>query len=99
MNTPPRHQRPLTMNEALFFGFLVHRFYKAQETKQVTKNGYFPFPFNACYDDTPLGLDQQVKALDGLKSRGYIKTKLHRRTGVTFYKLIVDRLLRNLRCR
>lgn len=99
MNTLARYKRPLSLNEALFFGFLVHRFYLAQQQRKLLKNSFFPVPFNACYEETPMGLDQQVAALDGLKSRGYIKTKLHRRTGITFYKIFVDRFLHDVRCR
>jgi len=79
------------------YGFLVHRYSHAVKNKQLRSDGYFPITFSDRFLHAPLDLELQDDALISLQKRGYVKVKTTQANGKRFYKLFVDKLLRDVR--
>ena len=78
-------------------GYLVHRFSHAAHDAQVRADGGFHVSLNERFHHAPLDLEEQDEALLSLHRRGYVKIARNPSSGKRFYKLAIDKLLRDMR--
>jgi len=97
MGKTPFHRQAMGLDEAVMYGYLVHKYSEAVMQKRLRSDGFFYVSLNDRFHHAPLDLDLQDTALIALQKRGYIKVKTNQSTGKRYYKLFVDKLLRDVR--
>lgn len=97
MPKTPFHRQPITLDESVMFGYLVHKYSEAAKAKTLKTDGSFFLSLAERFHHAPLDLDIQDVALEGLKKRGYVKIKHKKSSGKRYYKLFVDKLLRDVK--
>ncbi len=78
------------------FGYLVHKYSEAAKAQKLRNDGSFYLSLAERFHTAPLDLEIQDSALIDLQKRGYIKIKHKKSSGKRFYKLFVDKLLRDV---
>jgi hypothetical protein len=86
---------PLTLDEALLFGFFVHQHSEAASYDLLDTEGYFRVSQQQL-EKLPLDDMQQQKAFNGLIIRGYVAEKINISSNSKTYKVYVDALLADI---
>lgn len=97
MGKTPFSRQPMSLDEAIMYGFLVHRYSHAVKNKKLRSDGYFEVSFSERFLHAPLDLELQDEVLVTLQKRGYVKIKCSKNSHKRHYKIFVDKLLRDIR--
>jgi len=90
------HRQPITLDESVMFGYLVHKYAEAAKAQKLKSDGSFYLSLAERFHTAPLDLDLQDLAIEGLQKRGYIKIKHKKASRKRYYRLFVDKLLRDV---
>lgn len=96
MPKTPFHRQPITLDESVMFGYLVHKYSEAAKAKRLETDGSFYLSLAERFHHAPLDYELQDLALEGLQKRGYVKIKHKKSSRKRYYRLFVDKLLRDV---
>ena len=91
----PAWSEPMTLEEAILFGFFIHQCSEAISHNIVDDEGYFPIS-EIKRDALPMLREQRQRAMVSLMIRGYLALKRNVSSNTKLYKVYIDSLLNDI---
>lgn len=91
----PARTEPMSLNEAILFGFFVQQNLDAHSRKLIDEEGYF-FISRQQLEKLPMEASERQVAMVSLMVRGYLAVKKNVSRNLKSYKVYVDSLLNDI---